>query len=147
MFKFILLVTLVAVAAAEVELVVKDCGSHDAIINSIRVDQCDAEPCIVHKGQDYTIHVNFTATRTVQEAHNVLHGGIGFLQAPFPLHPENACQGSVQCPIVSGQTYEYVQTMTCPSFAPSVSVLARWEVKDEHRQDIFCFTTKLSIRG
>ena len=59
--------------------------------------------------------------RDIKEAHNVLHGGIGFLQAPFPLEPENACLGSVTCPMVAGQTYEYVQTMTCPTFAPSVS--------------------------
>ncbi|KAH3852269.1 hypothetical protein DPMN_094772 [Dreissena polymorpha] len=37
-------------------------GSHDSIINSVRVEQCDSEPCIVHKGQDYTVHVNFTAS-------------------------------------------------------------------------------------
>ncbi|XP_052770146.1 NPC intracellular cholesterol transporter 2-like [Mya arenaria] len=147
MFKFILLVTLVAVAAAEVELVVKDCGSHDSVINSIHVDECNTEPCIIHKGQNYTIHVNFTATKTVQEAHSVLHAGIGFMQAPFPLNPENACQGSVQCPIIAGQTYEFVQTMTTPIFAPSVPVVSRWEVNDENREDIFCFTTNLNIRA
>ncbi|KAH3852270.1 NPC intracellular cholesterol transporter 2-like [Dreissena polymorpha] len=147
MMRFVVFAAVFATVTAEVILTIHDCGSHDAIINSIKVDQCNAEPCIVQKGKDYTVHVNFTATRTVQEAHNVLHGGLGFISAPFPLQPENACQGSVTCPIVAGQTYEYVQTMTCPTFAPSIAVQARWEVKDEHRQDIFCFTTKLQIHS
>ncbi|XP_052275582.1 NPC intracellular cholesterol transporter 2-like [Dreissena polymorpha] len=147
MYRLVVLAAAVALATAEVILTLHDCGSHDSIINSVRVEQCDSEPCIVHKGQDYTVHVNFTATRTVQEAHNVLHGGLGFISAPFPLQPENACQGSVTCPIVAGQTYEYVQTMTCPTFAPSITVTAKWEVKDENKQDIFCFNTRLQIKS
>jgi hypothetical protein len=64
----------------------------------------------------------FISARNVSEAHNVLHGGLGFLQVPFPLTPENACNKSVTCPMIAGNTYIYRQTMTCPSFAPSVSI-------------------------
>ncbi|KAL4238470.1 Phosphatidylglycerol/phosphatidylinositol transfer protein [Mactra antiquata] len=145
MLRFACVLALVAIAVAEVEIVVHDCGSKDAVINSILVDQCVKEPCIVHKGQDYTVHVNFTMTRTVSEAHNVLHGGLGFLQVPFPLNPEMACNVNVPCPLEAGKTYLYTNTMTCPDFAPSLRVTARWEIKDENHHDIFCFATALQI--
>lgn len=41
-------------------------GSVDSVINSIKVDQCDHEPCIVHKGSDYTVHVNFTTSTLLE---------------------------------------------------------------------------------
>jgi len=34
-----------------------------AKINSISVEECDAEPCTVHRGQNYTVSVNFTASK------------------------------------------------------------------------------------
>ncbi|XP_053399245.1 NPC intracellular cholesterol transporter 2-like [Mercenaria mercenaria] len=145
MIKVVSLALAVSFVTANIEIKVHDCGSVDARINSIRVMQCEREPCIVHKGQDYTVLVNFTATRTVQEAHNHLHGGLGFLQVPFPLNPENACGKNVPCPIEAGKTYLYNNTMTCPDFAPSLRVAAKWEIKDENQKDIFCFATALQI--
>ncbi|XP_060575101.1 NPC intracellular cholesterol transporter 2-like, partial [Ruditapes philippinarum] len=141
----ILLVGIVSTSVISIATFISIVGSKDAHINSIRVEQCDKEPCVVHKGADYTVQVNFTTTRDINEAHNVLHGGLGFLQVPFPLTPENACIKSVTCPMIAGNTYIYRQTMTCPSFAPSLKVTARWELKDEHGADIFCFATGLSI--
>ena len=53
-------------------------GSVGGKINSVDLDNCDSEPCQLHRGTNYTAHINFTAckytkTYTMLVVHLLLH--------------------------------------------------------------------------
>ena len=67
--------------------------------------------------------INYISAARSTEAHNALDGIISGLVLPFPVTPSDECAAGMQCPIEVGETRVYSVSLTCPSFAPTVSLL------------------------
>ncbi|XP_078090472.1 NPC intracellular cholesterol transporter 2-like [Mustelus asterias] len=121
-----------------------DCGSKaEQII--VDVTPCPTLPCVLHKGQNYSVNVTFTSTTSSQTSEAVVHGILAGLPIPFHISNSDGCKSGIQCPIRKMQKYNYINSFPIKDAYPSVELEVKWELKDDDKNDIFCWVIPVKI--
>lgn len=68
------------------------------------------------------------------------------MEMPFPLQNPDACASGVQCPIESSSTYEYQASLPILKAYPKISVIVKWELRDENGKDVVCVKIPAKIK-
>ncbi|XP_072030269.1 NPC intracellular cholesterol transporter 2-like [Amphiura filiformis] len=123
----------------------KDCGSKMGKIISIDAVPCPAQPCVVHKGANITVTVAFATNAEATTTSTVIHGIIAGIPAPFPA-PCKPCSCGITCPLAAGGNYTYKAALPVQKEYPTVDVVAKWELQDQNKADIFCFEIPVIIK-
>ncbi|KAL4238774.1 Phosphatidylglycerol/phosphatidylinositol transfer protein [Mactra antiquata] len=144
MIKIIIIATLCVFGYAKT-VTFKDCGSVGGTINSVTVDPCDAEPCVLHHGTNISMGINFAAKENTTTAKTVVHGIIGGVPVPFPVPADCCANHNLECPVVAGTTVQYNNYVYCSPDYPKIRLAVKWEVQDDNGKDLFCFIVPVSI--
>nr|XP_053643274.1 ecdysteroid-regulated 16 kDa protein-like [Cherax quadricarinatus] len=101
-----------------------DCGSGATVnLNDITITGCDnpGQYCIFKRGTYANMSLPFTPNTEVQQLTARVTGTI-VIPVPFPVNPENACNGSgLTCPLQPFQTSIYRASVQVFTFYPPVS--------------------------
>lgn len=115
-------------------------------ISSIDVTPCDEDPCVLKKGGNTTVTINFIPHEVVTAAKIYAWAFIGFLPAPVPVPNPDACTGhGLTCPLKSGAQVELVYTMFISDDLPSGSLKLDVGLKDQDDKSIICGKVSLTI--
>ncbi|KAG1661581.1 NPC intracellular cholesterol transporter 2 [Nymphon striatum] len=141
----ILAVLLLAVCCSA-SLPIKDCGSKHGKVTSVEVKGCTEVPCVFKRGTTVDVKIKFTSFEDSKTAKTVLTGIIGGVPLPFPLAKSDACKYSgITCPLKKGQEYTYDLSMPIKESYPALTITAKWELKDDNSEDLFCIENKVTI--
>ncbi|XP_060591764.1 NPC intracellular cholesterol transporter 2-like [Ruditapes philippinarum] len=149
MIKIIALLVLSLVSCTvAVQLKYVSCGS-TAVVHSIVLEPCAAEPCVIHIGQNYTGSINFTPKVNHDHAYNFASGDVtgAGTEEIWNINPNDACTKGVKCPIQAGLQQTYTATVTVPITNPK-RMAAKWQVKDSNdpaAHPIICFVFPVTI--
>ncbi|CAG0902038.1 unnamed protein product [Cyprideis torosa] len=120
----------------------KDCGSPDGEIGSVSIfpDCGSSTSCILSRGTNVTLTVEFQSKVKSVSAKSVVHGILGGIPIPFPLSEPDACKsGSLDvCPVTAGKGLVYKENLPIKTIYPPVKVTVKWELKDDAGNDMIC---------
>ncbi|XP_046431229.1 NPC intracellular cholesterol transporter 2 homolog a-like [Neodiprion virginianus] len=128
-----------------------DCGSKLGSYSRVQIAGCDTsdQPCVLHKGKNASIEIDFTTYEDATDLKAVVHGTVMIVPIPFDLPNADACQYSksgITCPMRKGQSYKYKAELPVSTRYPSVSVKVKWELQDQDGNDIVCIKLPAVIR-
>lgn len=133
---------LLSVAFSKVE----DCGSVDGTWTGLAVNECDGSfECVVKRGRDATLTINFTSRVTSRKVTPVIHGILGPLEVPFPVPQETDCPTSVTCPIQPDELYTYQGSFPVEAYYPEISVKMKLELRDDAEKDLVCLEVPVRV--
>jgi len=88
----------------------RGCGS-TAEIHSLSVKGCDRQPCIMLKGDNVSITIDFTPSKSYASLTAGAYWTTAVVDLPMPGMDINGCNYVEQCPIEAGQRITYSQTI------------------------------------
>uniref|UniRef100_A0A1A9ZLD8 MD-2-related lipid-recognition domain-containing protein n=1 Tax=Glossina pallidipes TaxID=7398 RepID=A0A1A9ZLD8_GLOPL len=124
-------------------------GSKTGKFTSVYVSDCDTtkHECILKRDSNVTIIIDFTLAENVNAVKTVVHGKVMGVEMPFNLQNPDACIGSgLICPLSKTEIYVYTAVLPVLKAYPKVSVIVKWELKDEHDEDIVCVEIPAKIQ-
>ncbi|XP_077179354.1 NPC intracellular cholesterol transporter 2 [Paroedura picta] len=124
-----------------------DCGSKDGNIKEVNVSPCPTEPCVLHKGESYTINVTFSSKIDSQGSQAKVYGELLHVPIAFPLDQPDGCKCGIQCPIQTGHSYNYLNKLPVKTEYPSLKLIVKWELLDDQSQMLFCWRIPVEITG
>lgn len=138
----LLLATLGSVTAVQYT----DCGSKDGHPISVDVKGCgDTGTCVLKKGTDAVLTINFTSNVTSQSLTAKAYGVVEHVPIPFPLPKTDACTCGVKCPIQPQGQYVYQASFLVKEAYPSISLNVKWELIDDAKQYAICVLIPVEI--
>ncbi|KAL9874141.1 NPC intracellular cholesterol transporter 2 homolog a [Glossina fuscipes] len=126
-----------------------DCGSKTGKFTSVYISDCDTtkHECILKRDSNVTIIIDFTLAENVNAVKTVVHGKVMGVEMPFNLQNPDACVGSgLICPLSKTEIYVYTAVLPVLKAYPKVNVIVKWELKDEHDEDIVCVEIPAKIQ-
>ncbi|XP_050049261.1 NPC intracellular cholesterol transporter 2-like [Dermacentor andersoni] len=122
------------------------CASPDGTIVNFHVDGCkQPDTCVLKKGTLANVTIAFNSKVASKGVNVKVHGVIHEVPLPFPLPQPDACQSGVACPIKPQGSYTYRGSFPVKSSYPSISLNIRWELVDDHGNDLVCQLIPVSI--
>ncbi|CAI9730658.1 Hypothetical predicted protein [Octopus vulgaris] len=114
------------------------CQSELGTVSDVRVSKCDSAPCILPRGGQVTIEVDFTLSAEVKTARDSVFGIVSGMHLPFPTTSPNACSGKgLTCPLKQGVKYTYKSVIPISSIFPKLQLVVEWNVV-EGTKKLFC---------
>jgi len=146
----ILIVAAFGAVSAKIEY--KDCGSKVGKLLAVQLNPCKDSPCVLQKGNNYTINATFGMIETTDTAMSQISGIIDGVAVPFPINNPNACtdkNSGLKCPLENGKTYSYTTTIAVLSEYPDIKVIVKWQLMDASKEGnvIVCLETPVAITG
>ncbi|XP_028627772.1 NPC intracellular cholesterol transporter 2 [Grammomys surdaster] len=142
----ILLLALAAASQAE-PLHFKDCGSTVGVIKEVNVSPCPTQPCLLHKGQSYSVNVTFTSSTQSQNSTALVHGILAGIPVSFPIPEPDGCKCGISCPIQKDKVYSYLNKLPVKSEYPSLKLVVEWKLQDDKKNNLFCWEIPVEITG
>nr|QWT69286.1 Niemann-Pick type C2-1 protein [Neoseiulus barkeri] len=142
-------IVLCAVISAAFASPYSQCSPAAGQIASVAVKDCsdDVSTCILHRGTDAQITINFTPQ---VDANNVIvkaYGIIGGVPLPYPLNNNNACQNSgITCPVKAGTPITYSQSFKVEKFYPALSLNVKWTLVNANGEELLCVMIPVKIQ-
>uniref|UniRef100_A0A8C6XSY4 NPC intracellular cholesterol transporter 2 n=1 Tax=Naja naja TaxID=35670 RepID=A0A8C6XSY4_NAJNA len=121
--------------------------SKDGSILEVNVTPCPQIPCLLHKGQSYSVNVTFSSKIESQGSKAKVFGEIMLVDVPFPLEEPDGCKSGVKCPILNGHSYSYLNKLPVKSDYPSIKLLVKWQLSDDQGGLLFCWKIPVEITG
>ncbi|XP_023163946.2 NPC intracellular cholesterol transporter 2 homolog a-like [Drosophila hydei] len=118
-----------------------DCGSKTGKFTQVTIEGCDTTKpeCLLRRNTNVSISIDFALAETASAVKTVVHGKVLGIEMPFPLSNPDACLNSgLRCPLENNEAYRYMATLPVLKSYPKVSVLVKWELKDQNSVDIVC---------
>ncbi|XP_070579236.1 NPC intracellular cholesterol transporter 2 homolog a-like [Ptychodera flava] len=116
-------------------------------IKSVDVDPCPQEPCVLKKGTNVTVHIDFTAGENITAVKASVHGIIAEVPIPFPLKNPDGCKDSgLKCPLEAGKEFVYFSTIQVLQSYPAIKLVIKWELVDQNGKDIACLEVPAQIQ-
>lgn len=113
-------------------------------ITSIDVTPCDQEPCVLKRGGNETVTINFTPQEVVTAAKIYAYAIFGLVPLPLPLPDPDACEGhGLTCPLKSGVQVEFVYTVFISPDFPAGKLKLKADIKDQNSNSIICGIVEL----
>uniref|UniRef100_A0A8C6XQ89 NPC intracellular cholesterol transporter 2 n=1 Tax=Naja naja TaxID=35670 RepID=A0A8C6XQ89_NAJNA len=122
-------------------------GSKDGSILEVNVTPCPQIPCLLHKGQSYSVNVTFSSKIESQGSEAKVFGEIMLVDVPFPLEEPDGCKSGIKCPILNGHSYSYLNKLPVKSDYPSIKLLVKWQLSDDQGGLLFCWKIPVEITG
>ncbi|CAL1282632.1 unnamed protein product [Larinioides sclopetarius] len=124
-----------------------DCGSKTGKILNVQVTGCEeTDVCEFKRGEKYNYDVSFESLKDTETLKTVIHGIIGGVALPFPVQNPNACEHSaIECPLQSGQTYNYGYEIEVRRAYPALQANVKWELKDDNNEDVVCVLIPVKV--
>ncbi|XP_014790765.1 ecdysteroid-regulated 16 kDa protein [Octopus bimaculoides] len=114
------------------------CQSELGTVSDVRVSNCDSSPCILPRGGQVTIEIDFTLNSDVHTALDSVFGIISGMHVPFPTTSPNACSGKgLTCPLKQGVKYTYKSVIPISAIFPKLRLIVEWSVV-EGTKKLFC---------
>lgn len=148
--KFLLLLIL-AVAVRESSGIVvdtTDCGSDLGKFSDFQMD-CDegstAALCMISDSKSYSGSMKVTPNTIINNGTISLHAIIGGTSLPFPFPDNDLCKDhSVSCPMKPNVEVVVSLSITVPSYAPKLNIIAKIELTS-NSEDLVCLEFLASI--
>ncbi|KAJ7344996.1 hypothetical protein JRQ81_000946 [Phrynocephalus forsythii] len=122
-----------------------DCGSKDGSITEVNVTPCPSEPCLLHKGDSYSVNVTFSSKIDSKGSQAKVYGEMLHVDIPFPLDQPDGCKSGISCPIQKDHSYSYLNKLPVKSEYPSIKLVVKWELLDDQGQPLFCWKIPVQI--
>jgi len=126
--------------------------SNGGSITEIEFDGCDQDDydeCPARRGETVNGRLKFSSTGSATTLTCQLYGIILGVEVPFPggCPQVDACKDvSVgDCPIETGETFDYKMTMKIESFFPAGSVLGKWTLQSPDDKEFVSFKIPIVI--
>lgn len=116
-------------------------------LKELHVDPCPKWPCILKKGETYSINTTFISNTNSENCTAVVAGIIMEMPVPFPIPEPNGCKSGIACPIQKGNTYSYLNKLPVKKEYPSVSVVVQWKLLDDKERPLFCWRIPVHIES
>lgn len=135
----------------------KACEADAGTIQDFQVTDCNAAPCILKKGNTYSMNLTFQAKAPSNAVQVLLHGKVlHFLKmlycivhlwpgviagvpVPFPLNNSDACTLGVKCPVSANDVNVASFSLPVLSTYPSLSLYVKIELQAPNpKQDYAC---------
>uniref|UniRef100_T1JAP6 MD-2-related lipid-recognition domain-containing protein n=1 Tax=Strigamia maritima TaxID=126957 RepID=T1JAP6_STRMM len=143
MNSFYCLALFLAVANAKIYT---DCSTKPlSEITSIDVQDCTATPCVLKRGGKTELKINFNSLTSSTKLTTKVYGVIGGIKIPWTGLPANAC-GSVSCPLTSGNSYEYKNSIAVLPSYPAIKVDVQFEFKADNGDNVLCFKIPVQLQ-
>lgn len=115
-------------------------------INAIDVSPCDEDPCVLKRGGNTTVTINFTPHEAVTASKIFAWAFFGLLPVALPVPSSDACQGhGLTCPLKSEVQVELVYAMFISEDLPSGSLKLDAGLKDQNDKSIICGKVALEL--
>ncbi|KAL2737994.1 NPC intracellular cholesterol transporter 2 a-like [Vespula squamosa] len=129
----------------------QDCGSKIGHFTKIAVSNCDTSKaaCEFVRNTNASLIIDFIPSQDVSKIEAVVHGIIADVPIPFPLPHPNVCtdsESNIQCPLKKDTQYTYKAVLPVDRNYPRLSVIVKWELQDENKQDIICVKIPVKIK-
>ncbi|XP_053132917.1 NPC intracellular cholesterol transporter 2 [Hemicordylus capensis] len=122
-----------------------DCGSKDGNIVEVNVSPCPTEPCLLHKGESYSVNVTFSSKIQSKGSQAKVYGEMLHVDIPFPLEQSDGCKSGINCPIEIGHSYSYLNKLPVKSDYPSLKLIVKWTLLDDQGEMLFCWKIPVEI--
>lgn len=122
-----------------------DCGSPDGKIAIVDVSPCPTEPCPLKKGELYNINITFSSAVDTQNTTALVHGILAGVHIPFPIPEADGCKSGISCPVMHGNSYNYMTSLPIKTTYPCMRLVVEWELRDDNNKDIFCWQIPVVI--
>ncbi|EDV27931.1 expressed hypothetical protein [Trichoplax adhaerens] len=143
-FLFIILVISSCYALDNVRY--RDCGSQVGKVKSLSINPCTSQPCILKRGTNVTVTINFSPSESIKKIQAVVFGVLEGVPIPFPLPNPNGCSNSgVKCPLEKSAMYKYHSIIPVKKIYPAVTLIVRWELKNSAGKKVVCLDIPASI--
>lgn len=125
----------------------KDCSktTDNFKVTSVTVEGCTTPPCILKKGGNATVGIDFVASEITPNMTAKVYGQIAGVDIPFPLTNENACTCGVTCPTKVATAYKYKYSLPISTVYPSVECVVYWYLYDSSKAEALCITVLVQI--
>lgn len=124
----------------------KTCGNPSAKVLDVTVVGCNSPPCALKKGTNASFSLTFEAGKAYTAANADVHGIIGGIPLPFQIPNPDGCHNcNLVCPLESGKTYVYKNTIPVSTSYPKLQLIVKWELLDQNGDDIVCIELPAQI--
>ncbi|XP_076657111.1 NPC intracellular cholesterol transporter 2 homolog a [Halictus rubicundus] len=130
---------------------INDCGSKIGKLKSITFSGCDMtkQACDLVRDTNATIDIDFSVEADVSKVFAVVHGIIMEIPIAFPLPNADACETSssgIKCPVAKDTECHYSNSLPVLKSYPKISLVIKFELKDEKNEDILCLLIPARIK-
>nr|WLK26363.1 NPC2-a [Neoseiulus californicus] len=143
---FIVLCAVVSVAFASPY---SQCTPAAGQITSVKVKDCsdDVDTCILQRGTDAEIAIDFTSTVNADSVMVKAYGIIGGIPLPYPLNDTDACKNSgITCPVKSGTPLQYTKSFKVEKFYPAIGLQVKWTLVNAKGEELLCVMIPVKIQ-
>lgn len=115
-------------------------------ISAIDVIPCDEDPCVLKRGGNTTVTINFIPHEAVTASKVYAWVFLGFEPFALPVPSSDACQGhGLTCPLKSGSQVEFVYAMFISEDFPTGSLKLDAGLNDQNGKSIICGKVALEL--
>ena len=115
-------------------------------ITAIDVSPCDEDPCVLKRGGNATVNINFTPHEDVTTSKIYAWVFFGIVPVAVPVPNSDACQGhGLTCPLKSGVQVELAYSMFISEDFPSGSLKLDAGLSDQNGKSIICGKVTLKL--
>lgn len=115
-----------------------------ANITKLEISGCTNYPCLLKKNTNSTIKVNLHFHRKITDLKPKIAGVINGREIPFNVNDKDHCNLTVRtaknCTINKGQLHKYEYSLPVLKEYPTLMVLIKYEIVDQKKNLISCFT-------
>ncbi|XP_062564566.1 NPC intracellular cholesterol transporter 2-like [Armigeres subalbatus] len=153
MFKFLLLATLVPAVMLQnadnvdhqswSQVAFRPCAGVRPSPSAVRIENCDSQPCLLPRGSDANMAMDFTALQEVTDLRPLVRATALGITVPYELPAERAaaCNWLVlsRCPLSTGEEVTFHLSMPITAIYPLVGVTIEIDLVDQTQQSHGCF--------
>ncbi|KAF2364341.1 MD-2-related lipid-recognition domain [Trinorchestia longiramus] len=122
-----------------------DCGS-EALSVSLDVASCDIPPCVVSRGDTFSVSIIFDTDHEVETLIADVTANIGGLSVPWPGFDEDACAYTEpSCPIGVNVVANWTYPVEILPEYPAITTVATFRLLDGDLHDEVCLQVPVTI--
>jgi Niemann-Pick C2 protein len=119
------------------------CGPKKQILQlkKFDVDGCQEMPCILTRGKNASVTMEFTPTQKVNGLKLSIAGILSGKEVPFSVNDNDHCKMAIKngkCPLVRNTTYKYTNSISVLKEYPAISVSIRYQINDSSGRALLC---------
>lgn len=152
MIKFCIFILIaMSYASAETSLKVFPCKNIKPIatIKKLTISDCNAYPCVLKRGFNSSINVEFSNKQSISNLKLKITGQLNNKEVPFLTTNDDHCldtikdlkdvKGKKSCNLARNKSYNYTYALPVKTEYPTVSVIVQYHVMFGAKS-VFCFT-------
>uniref|UniRef100_G3MMV0 MD-2-related lipid-recognition domain-containing protein n=1 Tax=Amblyomma maculatum TaxID=34609 RepID=G3MMV0_AMBMU len=144
MLRFVTAVAIFGLAMGQrSDIAYEDCGSKAEIL-SAQTEPCDSDPCVVKRGETTRIFFTFISDQDSDTLTLDAKFELFSVMMSIPGLESDLCKGTIQCPVVKGQTYSGIIEADVPWFVPAMKSTVQFTITGDKGVSV-CAKTKIIV--